>query len=75
MGVCRNTFGKLAYTLTTKNGVFSVSKGDNRIINHMPYYNTDAVLNIGLPMGATIPRFNSFIQAVRFMIENQEALR
>ena len=75
MGACRDTFGKLAYTLTTKNGVFSVHKGENRIICHMPYYNTDAVLNIGLPMGATLPRFNSFIQAVRFMIENKEALR
>jgi len=74
MGVCRNTFGRLSYTLTNKKGVFSVSKGDNRIIKHYPYYNTDARIDTGLVIGDEIPRFDSFIRAARFMVENKEVL-
>ena len=74
MGACRDTFGRLAYTMKTKSGVFSVSKGDNRIIKHEPYYNTDARIGTGLVIGDEIPRFDSFIRAARFMVENKEVL-
>lgn len=63
----RNCFNRLEYTITTPRGVFSVTKNDNRIIKHEPYYNTDAYINTGLVIGDTIPRFDSFIKAVAFM--------
>ena len=74
MSACRDTFGKPALTITTKNGVFSVRKGNNKIVKHLPYMTTDAYLNIGLPMGDPLPPFESFIQAARFMLEHKEEL-
>lgn len=76
MGICRNCFGKLSYTaVNSDKAVFSVTKGDNRIIRHMPYYRTDAVLSIPVLLWMDLPKFDSFVQAVRYLKENLEQLQ
>lgn len=76
MGICRNCFEKLSYTaVSSDKKVFSVTKGENKIIRNMPYYRTDAVLSIPVLMWMDLPRFDSFIQAVRFLKENLEQLQ
>lgn len=75
MGLCRNTSGRMAYTMTVNKRVFSIHKGENRILRHYPYITTNACIDTGLPLPDEIPRFNSFIQAVRFMKENKDLLR
>lgn len=75
MGICRNTCGKLSYTaVNSDKAVFSVTKGDNRIIRHMPWYNTDARLSVPVLMWNELPKFDSFLQAVKFLKENLEEL-
>ena len=82
MAICRNSFGKLSYTLTNKNkAVFSVTKdwdGRYRIKGHRPYVSGDAYIFI-MPAGAgplwiDPPVFVSFVQAVKFLKENQDVL-
>ena len=75
MGICRNCFGKLSYTaVNSRKSSFSVTKGDNRIVKHEPWYNTDAVLSDPVFMWNDLPKFESFIQAVRYLKENLEDL-
>jgi hypothetical protein len=76
MGICRNTFGKLSYTaVNSDKAVFSVTRCDNRIIRHEPYYNTDARLATDIvTLWMDLPRFDSFAQAVKFLKENLEDL-
>jgi len=61
---------ELTYTATGNNTVFTVTRGDNRIISHQPWYNTDAVLRDPVLMWVTLPKFESFIQAVRYLKAN-----
>ncbi|SFU37398.1 hypothetical protein [Butyrivibrio sp. INlla21] len=76
MGICRDCFGKLSYTATNSDkAVFSVHKGDNRIIRHMPWYNTDARLSDPVFLWNDLPQFGSFVQAVRYLKENLEQLQ
>ncbi len=75
MGLCRDVFGTLSYTAKTPHGEFSIRCGDNRILREYPYLTTDAVLNIGLPMGEEIKRFPSFLLAVKFFKENINNIR
>lgn len=76
MGICRDCFGKLSYTATNSDkAVFSVHKGDNRIIRHMPWYNTDARLSDPVLLWMDLPPFESFVQAVRYLKENLEQLQ
>ena len=70
MGICHNSAGKLAYTMKTDIGVFSVSDGENRIIRHYPFFRNNARLNVGYTCGEDIPVFNSFIRAVAYMKRN-----
>lgn len=77
MGICRDTWGKLSYTAVNKyKGVFSVTKGDNRIIKHEPWYRTDAMwmLDSQMAFWDNPPKFESFIQAVRWLKEHKEEL-
>ncbi len=76
MGICRDCFGRLSYTAVNKDkAVFSVTKGENRIIRHMPYMKTDARLSIPVLLWADLPEFHSFVQAVRYLKENLEQLQ
>lgn len=76
MGICRNCFGKLSYTATNSyKYVFSVTKGENKIIRHQPWYRTDAVLSDPVFMWNDLPTFDSFIQAVKYLKENLEQLQ
>lgn len=59
---------RLEYTIKGKNGTFHVTQGENRIIKHELWYNTDAVLCNNPWWG--IGKFDSFIKAVRFLKEN-----
>lgn len=72
MGICRDFNGRLSYTLTNRRKqVFSVTRGDNRIIIHRPYIRSNAV--VVYHDGAfweDIEKFDSFIKAARFMKEN-----
>lgn len=79
MGICRDSSGKLAYTATCKNKsgvhVFSVHKGENKILSHRPYYSTGAGIlypRAGFPW--ELPDFDSFVQAVRFLKLNIDSL-
>lgn len=77
MGICRDVFGKLSYTEVNKQKlVFSVTKGDNRIIKHEPWYRTDAMwmLDSEMAFWDNPPKFESFIQAVRWLKEHKEEL-
>ncbi len=75
MSVCRDSWGRLAYTATnSKKDVFSVTKGENYIVKHLPYMRTDARRDIGLPIGEDLPRFESFIQAAIYLKRNVEKL-
>ena len=75
MGICRNTFGKLSYILVSKEKhVYSVTKGENRIIRHDPYIRTPATLNTGDGCRQELDGFNSFIRAVRFLKKNADDL-
>ena len=75
MGICRNTFGKLSYIWVSKEKrVYSVTKGENRIIRHDPYIRTSAALNIGDGVRRELDEFNSFIRAVRFLKKNADDL-
>lgn len=77
MGKCRDCFGKLSYTAVNKRkSVFSVTRGDNRIIKHVPYMRTDAYLSLSDKefFVVDIPHFDSFIHAVRFMKANIDSL-
>lgn len=83
MAICRDAFGKLSYTLTTKNkDVLSVTRsgpGPYRIISHKPYTRGDAYIFIEkgpgvFPLWLDIPTFDSFIKAVAFLKENQNII-
>lgn len=82
MAICKNNKGKLSYTLTNKSkAVFSVQKqidGLYHILGHGPYVSGDAYIWI-TPAGAgplwiDPPHFVSFVQAVKFLKENQDVL-
>ena len=78
MGICRDTFGRLSYTITIPispkySKVFSVRKGDNKIHRHEPYLTTDAYIAYGGSFW-DLPKFDSFIQAVRFLKTNANEL-
>lgn len=79
MGICRNSFGRLSYTATSKNKrVFSVTRskdGKCNIIAHLPYMSSNACFDYGLPLPEQLPSFDSFIKAVAFMKANLESLR
>ena len=76
MNKYRGYNNRLCYTLTTKHGKFEVRKGENRIIKHEPYYRTDAMIIYGNTFfWETVPPFESFIQAVKFLKENADKLR
>lgn len=69
MGICRDCFGRLSYTAIREDKrVFSVCKGDNRILEHRPYLTTDVCLDNYI--WERIDRFDSFVQAVKFLKEN-----
>lgn len=73
MGICRNSHGKLSYTATnSKKQVFSVTAGDNRIIEHCPYYISPDPWYVEQGMWFDMPKFHSFVQAVRFLKEHLE---
>lgn len=80
MGIDRNIFGRLRYTAKNKHKYeFSVTKGKHgpyEIIRHHPWYDTGAVIMIDSQMAfwEDTPRFDSFIQAVRYLKENLEDL-
>jgi len=77
MGICRDSFGNLSYTMISSDKkVFSVTKGDNRIIEHMPYMNTTASIWIEEEMAffEECPQFDSFIKAVAYLKANIEYL-
>lgn len=75
MSLCRNTEGKLAYLAKTPNGVFSIIRGDNIIYSHRKAYEKDrALLGRNLLLGLSIPRFDTFYQAVKFFKENMEEI-
>lgn len=69
----RNVFGELEFEI----GDFFVphrtgSTGKYAILKHMPYYVTDAVW-ADLPWDE-VPKFDSWIQAVRFLKKNVDWL-
>lgn len=71
MGICRDTFGRLSYTLVTDDKrVYSVTKGENCIVRHYPYLRTNARLNMDGVVWQELDGFNSFIRAVRFLKKN-----
>ena len=72
----RDVFGKLYYQVKRQRdgAVFSVTKGNNKIVRHMPWYLTDARLDVGLVIGEEIPRFESFIKAVSYLKHNIDNL-
>ena len=80
MGICRDTFGRLSYTMSIPispkySRVFSVTRGDNRIRKHEPYYITDTYLTYdGVEGWWDLSEFDSFIQAVRFLKANADKL-
>ncbi len=79
MGICRDTFGKLSYTLTVPvtpwfSKVYSVHRGENKIIKHEPYYQTGACLWYGNDFWQEIEPFDSFIQAVSFLKQHSQQL-
>ena len=70
MGICRDAFGRLSYTLVTDDKrVYSVTKGENCIVRHYPYLRTDAVLDLG-DCWQYLDRFPSFLSAVWFLKKN-----
>ena len=74
MGICRDAFGKLSYTLVTSDKrVYSVTKGENCIIRHYPYLRTNAALDLG-DCWQDLDRFPSFLSAVRFLKKNVKDL-
>lgn len=76
MGICRDCFGKLSYTATNSDkAVFSVTKGKNEIIRHYPYMRTDAKLSDPVFLWMDLPKFDSFVQAVKYLKENLEQLQ
>lgn len=76
MGICRDCFGKLSYTATnTDKAVFSVTRGENEIIRHYPYMRTDARLSDPVFLWMDLPKFDSFVQAVKYLKENLEQLQ
>lgn len=71
----KNVFGELEYEL----GNFFVPHrtgctGQYRILKHEPWYVTDACIVIGKNFWETIPPFDNWIQAVRFLKENYKDL-
>lgn len=75
MGICRDTFGRLSYTLTRPDKkVFSVTKGENCIIEHRPYLRTNASLYIEGGFWQELDKFPSFLSAVRFLKRNANDL-
>lgn len=64
--------GNLHYEVKRDDGkIFEVTnKKPIRIIEHLPYYRTDAVLYDEHLLYEDVPVFNSFIKAVRFLKEN-----
>ena len=79
MGICRDTFGSLSYTATNTNKhVFSITKHYGvpyTIRSHQPWYTTDAVLSDPVFLWNDLPKFDSFVQAVRYLKENLEQLQ
>lgn len=76
MGIYRDCFGRLCYKATnSEKAKFEVTKGDNRIIRHYPYQRTDAVYSDPDFLWIDLPKFDSFVQAIRYLKENLERLR
>lgn len=76
MGLCRDTHGRLSYTaVNSDKAVFIIHKDDNRILRAHPYYITDARLATDMAMlWFDLPRFESFVKAVKYLKENLEEL-
>lgn len=77
MGICRDYFGNLSYTMTSSDKkVFSVKRGDNRIMYQRPYMTGNASIMIDSEMAffEECPQFDSFIQAVSYLKRNIENL-
>ena len=77
MGICRDVFGKLCYTATSSDHkVFSVTRGENCIIEHRPYLRANAAIMIDSEMAfwEDTPQFESFIKAVSYLKTNLENL-
>lgn len=77
MGICRDTFGRLSYTAVRNDKkVFSVTKGENCIVEHRPYRRDTACIMIDSEMDFWVecPRFDSFIKAVSYLKQNLEHL-
>ena len=73
MGICRNMHGKLSYTaVSSTKQVFTVTAGDNRIIEQRPYIFCPDPEWVYEGMWFDMPKFDSFIQAVRFLKEHLE---
>lgn len=75
MKTYKNIFGELEFEL----GAFFVPHrtgmtGKYRILKHEAWYVTDACIMIGDNFWETIPPFDSWIQAVKFLKENYKEL-
>lgn len=78
MGICRNTAGRLAYTITSNDKkVFSVTKEKDparvhEIIKHEPYITSTAYImdSAGGFSWNPAPGFTSFIKTVAFLKAN-----
>ena len=79
MGICRDTAGRLAFTMVSNDKkVFSVTREkdprkNTYIIRHYPYMNTNAGMIDNILLGPA-PAFNSFIKAVAFLKANIDNL-
>ena len=77
MGICRDSFGNLSYTMTSSDKkVFSVRHGDNRIMYQRPYTSGNASIMIDSEMAffEECPQFDSFVKAVTYLKANIEYL-
>lgn len=77
MGICRDSFGNLSYTMTSSDKkVFSVRHGENRIMYQRPYTRGNASIMIDSEMAfwEECPQFDSFVKAVAYLKANIEYL-
>lgn len=75
MGICRNMKGKLSYTaVSSAKQVFTVTAGDNHIVEERPYMSCRDPWYVEEGMFFDMPRFDSFVQAVRFLKEHLEEI-
>lgn len=73
MGICRNCHGKLSYTATNSHKqVFSVTVGDNHIVEYRPYLAVSDPWYVEQGMFFDMPKFESFIHAVKFLKDHLE---